>query len=91
MDDTTLYVCDEKLENVVSKLENDSDYCDLLVWNEIKLNTDKCHLLVTGNKYEQIWVKLGEEKIWENNTVKLLGVTIDRQLKFDSHVFNIMC
>ena len=89
-DDTTPYVCDEKLENVVSKLENDSDIA--ICWfesNYMKLNTDKCHLLVTGNKYEQIWVKLGEEKIWENNTVKLLGVTIDRQLKFDSHVFNI--
>ena len=36
-----------------------------------------------------MWVKLGEDKIWENNTVKLLGVTIDKQLKFDTHVLNI--
>ena len=55
----------------------------------MKLNTDKCHLLMAGNKHEHIWVKLGDKKIWENNTVKLLVVTIDSQLKFDSHVLNI--
>ena len=27
--------------------------------------------------------------MWEENSVKLLGVTIDRQLKFDKHVFLI--
>ena len=43
----------------------------------MKLNTDKCHLLISGNKFEHMWVKLGEDKIWENTTVKLLGVTID--------------
>ena len=53
----------------------------------MKLNTDKCHLLMAGNKHEHIWVKLVEKKIWENNTVKLLGV--NSQLKFDSHVLNI--
>ena len=57
--------------------------------NYMKLNTDKCHLLMAGNKHEHIWVKLVYKKIWENNTVKLLGVTIDSQLKFDSHVLNI--
>ena len=55
----------------------------------MKLNTDKCHLIIAGNKYEHIWAKLGEELIWEENSVKLLGVTIDRQLKFDKHVFDI--
>ena len=54
----------------------------------MKLNTDKCHLIIAGNKYEHIWAKLGEELMWENS-VKLLGVTIDRQLKFDKHVFYI--
>ena len=28
-------------------------------------------------------------KIWENNEDKLLGVTIDNKLKFDSHIANI--
>ena len=55
----------------------------------MKLNTDKCHLIIAGNKYGHIWAKLGEELMWEENSVKLLGVAIDRQLKFDKHVFDI--
>ena len=89
-DDTTPFVCDEILENVVSKLEHDTEIA--ICWfdsNYMKLNTDNCHLLMAGNKHEHIWVKLVDKKIWENNTVKLLGVTIDSQLKFDSHVLNI--
>ena len=83
-DDTTPFVCDERLENVVSKLEHDTEIA--ICWfdsNYVKLNTDKCHLL------EHIWVKLGYKKICENNTVKRLGVAIVSQLKFDSHVLNI--
>ena len=44
-------------------------------------NTDKSHLLVSGTKYEH--------KICESNEVKLLGVTIDSKLKFDSYFANI--
>jgi len=52
----------------------------------MKLNTDKCHLLVSGHKHEHIFVKVGEDTIWESNKVKLLGVTIENELKFDEHV-----
>ena len=89
-DDTTPYVCEGNLENVILKLEHDSGTA--ICWfesNYMKLNTDKCHLIIAGNKYEHIWAKLGEELMWEENSVKLLGVTIDRQLKFDKHVFDI--
>ena len=55
----------------------------------MKLNTDKCHLIIGGNKSEHIWIQLGEDKIWESGQVKLLGVTLDNQLKFDRHVLNI--
>ena len=88
--DTTPFAFDESLENVVSKLEHDSEIA--ICWfesNYMKLNTDKCHLLIAGNKYEQIWVNLGEKKVWESSTTKPLGVTIDNKLKFDSHVLNI--
>ena len=89
--DTTPFVCDESLENVVSKLEHDTEIA--ICWfdsNYMKLNTDKCHLLMAGNKHEHIWVKLVDKKIWKNNTVKLLGVTIDSQSKFDNHVLKHM-
>ena len=55
----------------------------------MKLNTDKCHLLVTGHKHEWTWAKIGNDLIWESNEVKLLGINIDRNLSFEFHVANI--
>ena len=52
----------------------------------MKLNTDKCHLLICGNKIEQICAKVGNEKIWGSNPMKLLGITIDK-LKFNEHIY----
>ena len=36
-----------------------------------------------------MWAKLGRDIIWESNNVKLLGITLDNNLKFDKHVSNI--
>ena len=57
--------------------------------NYMKLNTDKCHLLISGNKNEYMWAKLDQDIVWESNDVELLGVTIDNYLRFDKHVPNI--
>ena len=57
--------------------------------NYMKLNTDKCHLIISGTKYEHVWVKLGKDKIWKSNNLKLLGVKMNNELKFDEHIFNI--
>ena len=32
----------------------------------MKLNTDKCDLLLSGNKNEQIWAKLDRDIVWES-------------------------
>ena len=55
----------------------------------MKLNTDRCHLLISDNKNEQMCVKLDRDIVWESNDVKLLGITLDNSLKFDKHVSNI--
>jgi len=89
-DDTTPYVCDKSLKNVLEKLEQNSEIA--ISWfktNYMKLNTDKCHLLISGHKYETVWAKVGNDKIWESAKVNLLGITIDSELKFDDHVSNI--
>ena len=52
----------------------------------MKLNQDKCHLLVSGYKNENVWANIGNEKIWESNKQKLLGLDIDRNLNFNEHV-----
>ena len=89
-DYTSPYFCDMNLKIVLEKLETYSDFC--IQWfenNFMKCNTDKCHLLVSGQKHENCWVRVGSDVIWEDSQVKLLGVTIDNQLKFDKHVNDI--
>ena len=55
----------------------------------MKLNQDKCHLLVSGYKRENIWERIGEVKIWEGSKQKLLGVVIDRDLNFNEYVSSL--
>ena len=55
-DDTTPYVCDSYLKLVLEQLEHNSELA--IAWFEVnymKLNTDKCHLLISGNKNEYMW------------------------------------
>ena len=55
----------------------------------MKLNQDKCHLLVFGYKNENVLANLGNKKIWESNKQKLLGLDIDRNLNFSDHVSSL--
>ena len=55
----------------------------------MKLNEEKCKLLVCGYRFEQFWIKVGDKKTWGKSLVKLLGVTIDNELKFDKYVAEI--
>ena len=89
-DDTTLYACDVTLENVLCQLE-DNAYTAILWFenNYMKLNQSKCHFLVNGSP-EHLWVKVGEERIWESQSEKLLGMMVDKNLSFESHL-KILC
>ena len=89
-DDTTFCVCDKDLNILINRLEDDTSLA--VEWfenNFMKLNQEKCHLLVSGHKHETVWAKIGETKIWESNKQKLLGVVIDRNLNFDECVFDL--
>ena len=54
-DDSTPYVCNSSLEYVLEKLE---EYSALAMeWfeiHEMKMNVEKCHLFVSGNKLKQV-------------------------------------
>ena len=83
-DETTFFACEKDLNSLINRLEHDS----LLVieWFEnsyIKFNQEKFHLLVSGNKFENIWAEIDHAKIWKSPKQKLLGVVIDRDLSFD--------
>ena len=40
---------------------------------------------MSRSMYEHFWAQIGKEKYWEDNEVKLLGITIDNSLKFDGY------
>ena len=55
----------------------------------MKLNTNKCHLLVAGNRHEYVFAKIGEDRIGESMEKRLLGVTIDDKLRFKTHITDL--
>ena len=57
--------------------------------NCVKLNADRCHLLMSENKNEYIWVKLGEDIVWKSNDIDFLGITKNSNLRFGKYVTNI--
>ena len=86
----TPHVCDSNLKSVLETLEHNSELA--ITWFEMnykKLNNNKCHLLISGNENKQMLAKLDRDIVWESNDVKLLGITLDNDLKFDKHVSNI--
>ena len=90
-DDTTPFICNKNLDFVLNELERNSNIAiDWFQNNYMKMNSDKCHLLVVGHKFKQIWAKIGTDFIWESNSVKILGITLDSHLKFDKHI-SLLC
>ena len=53
--------------------------------NLLKLNADKCKLLVTKHE-DEVSITLDKEMIKGNKTVKLLGIKIDNKLDFNEHI-----
>ena len=77
------------MESLLQTLENETSIT--LKWfqyNEMKSNSDKCHLLILNN--ENNIINIGEDKITGENQVKLLGITVDNKLNFNEHV-NQLC
>ena len=77
--------CDENLSSLINRLEHDNLLA--IEWfenNHVKLNQEKCHLVISGHKHESIWAKIGQTKIWESRKQKLLGVEVDSSLNFVS-------
>ena len=88
-DDTTPYACDMDLQNLLHRLEGDT--ASAIFWFEancMKLNQTKCHFLISGST-EHLWTRVGEQVIWESNKEKLLGIHIDKGLKFKFHLLDI--
>ena len=79
-----------QLDKVLERLE--SDALILSKWfpeNFMKLNAGKCHLLTFGTNQDDIEIKIGEAIVEECSEEKQLGVIIDKNLNFKSHISNL--
>ena len=52
----------------------------------MKLNEDKCHLMIFGNKCKDSVVNIGNSTIKESDYEKRLGVALIKKLSFTKHV-----
>ena len=55
----------------------------------MKLSQDKCHLIVSRHKYENVFASVGQSIIWETENLKLLGIIIYRKRNFNDCVASI--
>ena len=90
-DDTTPHTCDTNLDELLMRLKYDTATALTVCWFDsdyMKLNADKCHFAIPGNKHESLWTDIGNDKIWESDNAKLLGASIDRDLEFNGHMLS---
>ena len=59
---------------------------------KIRVIFTRCHFLLSGpkNVVEHTYVKVGDQIIWESMKEILLGLTIDKKLKFQDHVHSMI-
>ena len=91
-DDTTLYVSSKYPGNLQSALNDDIKR--LTNWfgnNGLMVNANKSHFIVinspaTDSRFNSIHIKVGRSNIPAERTIPILGVTLDKHLKWNDHV-----
>ena len=89
-DDNTIYSCASDIDAVISDLEVDME--NSLSWfksNQLVANPGKFKLMFLGMNARKLGLFINNKLVTPTNSVKLLGITIDKQLKFDIHIKNI--
>ena len=87
-DDNAIYDSADSIDDVVMSLQESAKR--IFQWfsdNEIKGNTDKCHLILSTN--EQLEIIIEDSSFKWSSYEKLLGVKIDSKLNFDDHLKSI--
>ena len=86
--------CSPKI-NRICNFEDDTTVSTVVIiskqhhrWQSLVLNMQVPNLKQTRRKHDNTWVKLDEDKIRDNNFVKLLNVCIDKKLKFYDYILN---
>ena len=94
-DDTSMMVRNKNIDILIE--ETNKLVTELNMWfkqNKLKLNASKTNLVGFQlnsiiNKFENKDVFCGEQKIEFTNCTKLLGITIDKNLKWTVHIDNL--
>ena len=87
-DDNTIYQSGRNVDNVINDLQLSAEKLfRLFSDNQMKRNTDKCHLIMSTNNTPEL--KFGDSLIKTSTCENLLGVKIDYKLTFDNHVANL--
>ena len=84
-DDNTIYKEHENIDDLITSLQDAA--AKLFKWfsdNQMKGNTDKCHLLLSKDESTEIYI--GDSIIESNTCEKLIGIKIDSKLRFDDHI-----
>ena len=87
-DDSTSFIVENNIDNVVASLEQVSDvFFNWFKNNRLKNNVDKCHVLVSTNK--SLGIEIGDYTIDNSECEKLLGVKIDVNLNFNDQITDV--
>ena len=93
-DDTSIYYTSYHASNVQNDLNKDlsklRDWFDL---NKLKLNISKCSFTIMksgrNRRPANVNVFIGGKTITQENEIKILGVTLDKNLTFTTHIKNL--
>ena len=87
-DDTTAYFCAHDISSVIFELQRTakkiSDWCKN---NHMNVNPGKCHAMLSSNT--QLEIRFENTSIALSLSEKLLGITLDSELKFEKHINKI--
>ena len=87
-DDITLYLCRPSIDVVITEVEN--TLMTILTWfdqNRMAANIARFRMMFLGkNVHTKFHLNVNGKIVLEDEQVKPLGVTIDNNLKFNSHI-----
>ena len=90
-DDNTPYAIETNITSLVEDIETDAAI--LIKWfrdNYLKMNEDKCLILITNQEDGCISASIGKEKKTNSKSEKLLSITIDSKLNINEHI-SMLC
>ncbi len=91
-DDNTASHSSEDVDELVCEVESElRNILKCFKTNCLGVNPDKLQFIILGKDASNVKHYIEDRTIYLSNDVKVLGVTIDKDLKFYEHVYDICC